>query len=122
MKKSKKQENHQLGKLTKKKLISLEMQNSRFFSRSVISRLEKSFFGIYFSPLSDTEVDHYTDNKGDYLVYNWMAFLEYISHNRNQYLGVLFTDRQTITYAKAPERKKWKNRWAGTVLQFVSPK
>ena len=79
------------------------MQNLRFFSRSVISRLEKSFFEICFSPLSDTEVDHYTDNKGDYLVYNWMAFLEYISYNRDRYLGVVFTDRQTITYAEVPE-------------------
>ena len=69
----------------------------------MISHLEKSFFGIYFSPLSETKVDHYTDNKGDYLVCNRMAFLEYISYNRDRYLGVVFTDRQTITYAEVPE-------------------
>ena len=98
------------------------MQNSRFFSRSVISRLEKSFFKKYFCPLSDTKVDLYTDNEGDYLAYDWMLFLEYISYNRDRRPGVLFTDKHKDMNAEAPEWGKWRNCWAGTVFQFIPPK
>ena len=64
------------------------MQNSRSFSRSVISRLEKSFFKEYFNPLSDTKVDYYTDNKRNYLVHNRLSVLEYIFCNRYRRLRV----------------------------------
>ena len=67
------------------------MQNSRFFSRSVISRSEKSFFQKNFNPLTDTKVDHYSDNEGDYRAGDQIFFSEYISDNRNQDLRVLFT-------------------------------
>ena len=90
------------------------MRNLRFFSGSVIFRLEKSFFKEYFNPLSDTKVDYYTDNKRNYLVHNRLSVLEYIFCNRYRRLRVWFTDRQTNTNANecpTVDTNLWPNQW-----------
>ena len=87
-------------------MIFLEIQNSRFFCRSVISRSEKSFFKKNFNPLSDIKVDHYSDIKEKYWLGNKWIFLEYISDDRVPRPTVLFTGKKTEMDADAPECRK----------------
>ena len=122
MKKWKNQENHRLANSTKKKLIFLEMQNSRFFCRSVISRSETSFFKKYLHPLPVTKVNHYSDNKGNYWVHDQIVFLEYIPDNRNRRPKVLVSDEWREMNAGVPESRKLRNCWAQTVFLFVPPR
>ena len=98
------------------------MQNSRFFCRSVISRLEKSFFKKYFNPLPDTKIDHYSNNTEDYWADNQIIFLKYMSDNRDRRPKVLVSDKGWEMYADAPESKKLSNYWAEMVFMFVPPK
>ena len=98
------------------------MQNSRFFSRSVISRLEKSFFKEYFNPLSDSKVVTYSDHERNYCLGDRMFFLEYISDDRDRCPRLLFTDWNRETNADAREWRKLEIRRAGTVFLFVPPK